>query len=277
MPLSRLLLIAAALIATISVGVTTLRPKSTDAPPETAAAPSPDIGAMIAQIEARLKTNPNDAQGWKMLGLSFYEASRFAESATAYKRAAELSPAAAESWSNLGEALVMASQGKFPADAKTAFNNALARDPKDTRGRYFLAVEKDIAGDHKGAIDDWIALLKDSPPDAPWQADVRGLIASVAAQQKIDVRARMAALPAPPAPTTADAQQQSAMIRSMVDGLAKKLETNPKDVDGWIMLMRSQAAIGQSADAKATRQSALAANPESAAKINTAASEFGIK
>ena len=67
------------------------------------------------------------------------------------------------------------------------------------------------------------------------------------------------------------------MIRSMVDGLAKKLQTNPKDVDGWIMLMRSQAALGQSGDAKATRQSALAANPESAVKINAAASEFGIK
>ena len=103
------------------------------------------------------------------------------------------------------------------------------------------------------------------------------MIASVANQQKIDVRARMAELPALPAPSGAAAEQQSAMIRSMVDGLAKKLQTNPKDVDGWIMLMRSQAALGQSGDAKAARQSALAANPESAVKINAAASEFGIK
>ena len=49
------------------------------------------------------------------------------------------------------------------------------------------------------------------------------------------------------------------------------------DVDGWIMLMRSRMALGQTAPAKATQQSAIAANPDSAAKINAAAAEFAIK
>lgn len=231
---------------------------------------------MIPQIEARLKANPKDAQGWRMLGMSFFETQRFAESATAYKRAAELTPASAESWSNLGEALVLASQGKFPSDAKAAFAAALARDPNDTRARYFLAVEKDIIGDHKGAIDGWFALLKDSPPDAPWQADVRGLIASVAAKEKIDVRARLAALPALPAQSPAGADQQLAMVRSMVDGLAKKLQDNPKDVDGWIMLMRSYSVLDRAADASNAKRTALAANPESAANLNAAAAQLGV-
>ncbi len=231
---------------------------------------------MIPQIEARLKANPRDAQGWRMLGASFFETQRFAESATAYKRAAELTPSKAESWSNLGEALVLASQGAFPPDAKLAFGKALERDPKDTRARYFLAVEKDIIGDHKGAIDDWMALLRDSPPDAPWQADVRGLIASVAAKEKIDVRARLAALPTLPAQSPAAAEQQQAMIQSMVDGLAKKLKDNPKDVDGWIMLMRSYSALSRSAEASAAKQAAITGNPDRAAQINAAATQLGV-
>ena len=211
-----------------------------------------------------------------MLGMSFFETQRFAESATAYKRAAELTPASAESWSNLGEALVLASQGKFPPDAKAAFVKARERDPKDTRARYFLAVEKDIIGDHKGAINDWIALLKDSPPDAPWQSDVRGLITNVAAKEKIDVRARLAALPVLPVQQPAAADQQQAVIASMVDGLAKKLQDNPKDIDGWIMLMRSYSVLGRGADAASAKKSALAANPESAASLNAAAAQLGV-
>jgi cytochrome c-type biogenesis protein CcmH len=276
-PVSRLVLIAAALVAAISVGVTTLRTKPANAPAEAPNAPSADVAAMIPQIEAKLKANPNDAEGWRMLGMSFVETGRFAESATAYQHAADLKPESAESWSNLGEALVLASQGKFPSDAKAAFATAIARDPKDTRARYFIAVEKDIAGDHEGAINGWIALLKDSAPDAPWQAEVRGLIASVAAREKIDVRAAMAALPALPAQSGAETLQQAAMIRSMIDGLAKKLETNPKDVDGWVMLMRSHQALGQASEAKAAMKSALEANPASAARISAAAKELGVK
>ena len=274
---SRLILIAAALVATVSIGVVTMRAKPGDAPVAATATTAPDSGALIAQIEAKLKSNPNDAQGWKLLGQSFYETGRFAESATAYKRAADLLPNGVESWSNLGEALVMASENKFPADARAAFDKALALDPKDVRARYFLAVQKDSAGDHRGAIDGWIALLKDSPPDAPWQGDVRRLITNVAASQKIDVTGRMSALPERPAPPVAAGDEQSAMVKSMVDGLAKKLEANPKDVDGWIMLMRSRMALGQTAPAKAAQQSAIAANPDSAAKINAAAAEFAIK
>jgi cytochrome c-type biogenesis protein CcmH len=276
MTASRSILIAAAFIAAVSVGVKTFRTDPVERQPETAAASSPDLDRIISQIEANVKTNPKDAEGWRLLGSSFFETQRFAESATAYKRAAELVPEKAESWSNLGEALVLASQGKFPADAKTAFTKALARDPKDTRALYFLAVERDIAGDHKGAIDAWIALLKDSPPDAPWQADVRRLIASVAAKENIDVRARMAGLPVSPVQAGPIADEQLAMIKSMVDGLEKKLAINAKDVDGWIMLMRSHTALRQTAEAKAAKQSALAANPTSAAKINAAADEFGI-
>ncbi len=269
MNISRLLLIGAAVLATAVVGVTTLRPKTEPAAPvATGLPPQQDINQMIAGIEAKLKTNPDDAASWRMLGTAFFEIQRFAESATAYKRAAQLTPASAEAWSSLGEALVMAGKGSVPSDAKTAFTTALARDAKDVRARYFLAVAKDIAGDHKGAINDWIALLKDSPPNAPWQADVRGLITEVGAKQKIDVTARLAAIPGPPAPPSPDAQ--NAMIASMVDGLAKKLAGNPKDVDGWVMLIRSYTALGRKADANTALKTAIAANPNSAVQLNAA-------
>ena len=79
----------------------------------------------------------------------------------------------------------------MPPAAAEAFDKAIALNPKDPRARYFMAVKKDIAGDHKGAIDEWFALLADTPQGAPWEADLRRTIEQVGAINKIDVAARL--------------------------------------------------------------------------------------
>src|SRR3546814_16145125 len=72
----------------------------------------------------------------------------------------------------------------MPAAASEAFDKAIALDAKDPRARYFLAVRKDIGGDHQGAIDDWFALLSDTPRGAPWEADLRRTIEQVRSEER---------------------------------------------------------------------------------------------
>jgi cytochrome c-type biogenesis protein CcmH len=280
-----------------AVGVKLWRDRAPDLPPATATAVAPqDIGAMISSLEAKLKADPNDAEGWRMLGWSFFQTQRFAEAAMAYKRATVLNPDKGEYWSSLGEALVTAGPGNVPAEAKAAFGKAVALDAKDPRARYFLAVAKDMAGDHKGAIDDWFALLNDTPVGAPWEADVRRTIEAVGQKDKIEVASRLAALrPAGPSPGTASAAipgpnpeqmraatqlppgQQEAMIAGMVDGLAAKLKAEPKNVEGWIMLMRSYTTLGRRNDASAAYRSAVASNPGAKADLDDAAKTLDVK
>lgn len=50
----------------------------------------------------------------------------------------------------------------------------------------------------------------------------------------------------------------SDQIAAMVDGLAKRLEREPDDADGWQMLARSYAVLGRHADALPAFQKALA-------------------
>ncbi len=223
---------------------------------------APSVDEVIAGLEQKLQENPDDAESWRMLGWSYFETQKFAESATAMKRATTLDPDNPEYWSMLGEALVMTSDGEqVPPDAAVAFRNALKYDAKDPRARYFLAVQKDIAGDHEGAINDWFALLSDTPADAPYASDIRRVIGQVAENEGIDVADRLAkatpaapnggistdgpavATAAIPGPSRAEMQeaaalppgQQEAMIANMVDGLDKRLQSNPKDANGWIM------------------------------------------
>lgn len=280
--IGRIALILAALLAVGAVGIQVYRSASgsSEGQPETAASneeQAPSVDEVISGLEKKLQDNPDDAESWRMLGWSYFETQKFAESATAMKRATTLDPDNAEYWSMLGEALVMSSDGQqVPADAGDAFKKALAIDKDDPRARYFLAVQKDISGDHKGAIEDWFALLKDTPADAPYAEDVRRVIGQVAEKEGIDVADRLAKI-APAAPTggmttdgpaTATAAipgptsqemkeaaampvgQQEAMIANMVEGLDQRLQSNPNDADGWIMLMRSRTQLGQTVKAQ---------------------------
>src|SRR3546814_18677238 len=108
-----------------------------------------------------------------------------------------------------GEARVMASDSEpMPAAASEAFDKAIALDAKDPRARYFLAVRKDIGGDHQGAIADWFALLSDTTRGAPWEADLRRTIEQVGANNKIEAAGRAA--PPRPRPQRAPATPAAA-------------------------------------------------------------------
>jgi cytochrome c-type biogenesis protein CcmH len=301
-----LLGLALGLAAIVALGSATLyatlgRPDLAAAPP--AAAPAADGGSgadggaaapadhgasMIAALEARMRQTPNDPQGWRMLGWSYAQIGRYSDSARAYGRAAELDPANADYPSAQGESLVRASGGRVTPQAQAAFAAAVRLDPADPRARYFLAAVKDQAGDHAGAMADWIALLKSAPPGAPWAAEVRGFIVRIAASRGEDIAGRLPpAPPAPPAEAPEAAQageaadagpaapalpadqaaalqqappaQQQAMIHAMVDRLAARLKAQPKDAAGWVELMRARMVLGDAAAAGGAYRDAVKA------------------
>ena len=262
---------------------------------QSAAQPSDQLAA----LEARTKAEPDSADAWLQLGAARFDLGRFADAAAAYEKATALSPGSAGLWSALGEARLMASErDPMPAAAVTAFDKAIALDAKDPRARYFLAVKKDVAGDHKGALDDWFALLADTPQGAPWEADLRRTNEQVGQIHKIDVAPRLAttrpraltadempvAARAIPGPSRADMEaasqlpkgQQDQMIEGMVSGLEAKLKANPADVDRWIMLMRSRMTLGESAKAAQALKDGIAANPGAAARLKAQAQMLGV-
>ncbi len=301
------------LVAVIGIGAwrnyTPAVPTSPDAPITGASAGAAGAATTIAALEARTAKDKTDVEGWQLLGWSYFEASRYTDAAGAYRSAATLAPDNAVFWSSLGEALTMASaQDPMPIAAANAFEKAIKLDPKDPRARYFMAVRRDLTGDHKGAIDDWLALLKDTPKDAPWETDLVRTIEQVGQINKIDVAAQIASasndrkaqarLPgfntgavsksiaaAPiPGPTSSDMAaaaklppgQQQAMVETMVNGLEAKLEKNPANVDGWIMLMRSRITLGETVKASTALKKAIAANPAAREKLTREAQVLGV-
>jgi cytochrome c-type biogenesis protein CcmH len=284
--------LAAIAAVALAAGAITYRLLDDPALGEEAAAPSDLLG----QLEAKANADRGNAGAWLELGRAYFDAGRFAEAAEAYRRATEADPTSGVLWSSLGEALVMASErDPMPADAREAFHKAAALDPKEPRARYFLAVEKDLGGDHEGAIADWLALLRDTSEGAPWEADLKRTIEQVGRINEIPVEQRIAAVladrppmpiavPAIPGPTQeqlADASslrpaEQQQMAEAMVARLAARLEREPADVDGWIMLMRSYQTLGRAADARQALARALAANPGDRERLQSSAAALGI-
>lgn len=263
------------------------------APADPAKHPMGDISSMITQLEAKLTAAPNDPQGWQMLGWSYMRTGRPADAARAYGRAVSLDPGNVEYVSAQGEAMVQA-DGKVSDEAANIFRKALKIDPADPRARYFLAIYRDQQGDHQGAMDDWIALIKSAPPDAPWAAQVRSYAEGRAKELNMDISGKLppapaapAAVPEAPGPTSdqvaaagqmSDSQRQ-AMIHTMVDRLADQLKANPKDSGGWVRLMRARMVLGDkdqaARDYVAARQ-AFAGTPAAQAALQEAAKSLGV-
>jgi cytochrome c-type biogenesis protein CcmH len=263
------------------------------APADPAKHPMGDISSMITQLEAKLTAAPNDPQGWQMLGWSYMRTGRPADAARAYGRAVSLDPGNVEYVSAQGEAMVQA-DGKVSDEAANIFRKALKIDPADPRARYFLAIYRDQQGDHQGAMDDWIALIKSAPPDAPWAAQVRSYAEGRARELNMDISGKLppapaapAAVPEAPGPTSdqvaaagqmSDSQRQ-AMIHTMVDRLADQLKANPKDSGGWVRLMRARMVLGDkdqaARDYVAARQ-AFAGTPAAQAALQEAAKSLGV-
>lgn len=292
--IGRWALLGAGVVAAFAVGLAVTR--------EQKPAPAPVAVAMpdtIEALEQRTEAQAQDVSAWRQLGAAYFERERYDDAARAYDRASALGPQTAAIWSALGEARVMASaRDPMPGPAAAAFERALALDPKDPRARYFLAVKRDLAGDHAGAIGDWLALLADSPADAPWHADLVRTVEQVGKIHKIDVAPRLAAAqakaPAPtlppaargiPGPTAQDlaaAQaippgEQRQMAEGMVARLEARLKASPKDPEGWIMLMRSRTTLGQSDKARQALADAVAANPDKAEMLRQQAEVLGVK
>jgi cytochrome c-type biogenesis protein CcmH len=141
-----------------------------------------------------------------------------------------------------------------------------------------------------------LALLREAPPGAPWEPQVRQAVVAIAAERRIDISGRLppprqaaasaatAAIPGPSREQLEAAKgippsQQDAMVRGMVDRLANRLRQNPRDADGWIRLMRSRMVLNDSDAARDALRSGLAAFRDDTAtqqRLRTAASELGV-
>lgn len=255
-----------------------------------------DVDTMISRLEARLQKNPNDGEGFRMLGWSFQNTGKPAEAVVAYAKAAKLLPARADVQAGYGEALVAVAGDTVTPEAKGHIDKALQLDPKEPRARFLAALYKAQNGQERTALDEWIALSNSASAEQPWQVDLRQRIEKLATKLGVNVAGRLVpgtaasqaqgAAPSggPNAAQMAAASalpisQQQSMIDGMVNGLAAKLNANPDDVDGWLKLIRSRVVLKDMARARddlAMARKTFSSRPAQLGQVNALARELGL-
>ncbi len=240
-----------------------------------------DMVALTQQLAARLAKSPEDIQGWMLLGRSYVTLEDFPNAIAAYGKAVALAgdKPAPMVLAEYAETLVQGNNGLVGEDAQVQFRKVLEIIPAEPRSQFYLGLAKAQAGDAKGALADWVALLKQAEPGAPWAGAVREQAQEVANLLKVDLASLLpAASPSapvvaktPPAGPDADDMVAAAempegdrnqMIESMVARLAARLETTEKDnVDGWLQLARAYGVLGRKNDSLAALGSAIAVDP----------------
>lgn len=227
-------------------------PASPFAARDDAARAQAELADMIAKVEARLSKAPEDGKGWEVIAPVYLKLGRYRDAATAYANAARLQGESVKLLAGLAEASVLANDGIVTEPARTAYEKVLKIEPGRVEARFWLAMAKEQDGRLAEALADYLALLKEAPPDAPYRAPLDLRIKEVS-------RRITKAAADPAGPTAADIEaaaklspeERAKMISAMVDGLARRLKDNGKDLPGWRRLLNAYAVLGRKDDARA--------------------------
>lgn len=230
-----LLLPAAAILIYRTVG----QPGAIDntAPPTDAQMPAnhgQNIEQAIAGLQEKLKQNPNDVEGWALLGRAYEATERFGEARDALKKAHDLAPDDADVTVAYAEVLALSSpERRIEGEPRTLIENVLKKTPDHQRGLWLLGISEYQQKKYDSAIAYWNKLIAVLPPNAPTVKSIKAEIAKAEA-------ARDGKEPPPEEEATAEESTNEAQPVAAADTngphLTVKVSLDPK--------LKSKAAPG---------------------------------
>lgn len=143
------------------------------------------MSEVTATLEARLAKDPNDREGWRMLGRTYLVGGDARKAAAAYEKANALAPAKdIDLQLDLAEALVLTDDPAVQPRARAIIDDALAADAGNQKALWYQGVIAVRAGDTETAKKNWTKLLEANPPP-----EIRDVIAAQLKELGVDVPA----------------------------------------------------------------------------------------
>ena len=243
----------------------------------------PDIASMVTSLEKKLQDNPDNAQGWNMLGRSYVVMKRYPDAAAAYEKALALvkqnkAEPMPELEINYAEVLMQTGKKEAYQKARTLLDEMLAANPDNGDALWFMGFLDYEAGNKALAVEHWTHLLsllpangeqaqvvmnylKQIDPQAAGMAKVQTTETARTAkepQAQADTKsAAPAGGPAPGQQLTGSAEEQ-AFIASMVSRVEQRVKENPQDLKGWKSLGKSYGVLNRHIDSAEAYAKAVA-------------------
>ena len=137
-----------------------------------------DLTERLAQ---RMRQQPEDPKGWKMLGRAYRALGKMREAAAALEKGIAADPKDPSGYVDLAETLAMIEGGRVQGDAAGLAARALALDPKNEKALALLGTAAFESRDFAGAVRYWERLRTLAPDGSDFAKAIDGGIAEARA------------------------------------------------------------------------------------------------
>lgn len=224
------------------------------------------ISDLTEELRLKLLAEPGggEIEGWVLLGQTYMRQGRYGQAALAFAQISERPGIDASVLTQYGEALIAAEDGIVTNRAVIILERAIRMDPSNPAATYYLAQWLEQEGREDQARGLLINRLERAENYQPWM--------DIFVEQTNRISAKIDADPVnvddfvdrPRGPSQADMaaaaelspEERREFIKSMVAGLAERMEEDPSNLDGWLRLGGAYMVLDQRADARRAYQAA---------------------
>jgi len=204
-----------------------LSPEDYQPPPITRQQAADQINQMVSRLAARLEDDPNDAEGWRMLGRSYLALERFADARKAFEKAEKLLPADAQLLADLADTIAMTSGQSLEGRPLELITRALKLDPNNEKALWLAGTAAYERQDYHGALDYWQRLYAMQPPGSQGAQAMERNIAEI--RSLLGEPASASAMPTAPANNTTQAMTAGRVSGEVRIATAMQARVKPQD------------------------------------------------
>lgn len=150
------------------------------------------IEQMVERLAAKMRSRPEDVEGWKMLGRSYSVLGRFRDAVDAYAMAAKRAPRDAQLLADFADALAMAQGQRLAGEPEKLIARALEIQPDNLKALALAGTAAFERKDYAGAASHWERMLPRVPADSEDARTIQSNIneaRSLSGQQPLPVQA----------------------------------------------------------------------------------------
>ncbi|MEI8384659.1 MAG: c-type cytochrome biogenesis protein CcmI [Nitrosomonadaceae bacterium] len=132
-----------------------------------------NFSSVLDSLIARLREQPDDVEGWIMLGRTYAIMQRFNEAKIAYERVVALSPESPELLVDYADIVAMTNGGSLQGEPMELVNKALSLSPKNPKALALAGTAAFEQKNFKQAASYWEKLLVQIPPESKLAQSVK--------------------------------------------------------------------------------------------------------
>ena len=143
------------------------------------------VTAMVDKLAARMQAQPDDPEGWNMLGRSYMNLGRVDEALVAFQRALKIKPADANVLTEYADALAVKNGRTLDGEPTALLDRALKLEPDNLKALALAGTAAFNRGDFATAVTHWERVVQIGPADGQLVEMARSGVAEARARGKV--------------------------------------------------------------------------------------------